>query len=317
MKLVFSSEEYPSAKRFQAWRAGVCDNYVRVDMVDMGAEVTTSVTSREASFGSVTLTETQSPPLHIVRRRSHLSRVSKDCIYVCFAAKSSLAVQQRNDSILCTVGKAGLFTASEPYELKNGDPALFIYLEFPREEFAKRFSGHAPPVTSIIQTRVGIGRVAAAMCSSMVMEAENLQANARRQLGEDILNILALAFETTEHDVSASVGDADVRGARLRQVMSYIEKNLGNPLLNPERIAKANQMSVRTLQYLFKSADISVSDYIWTSRLERCRKELEVAVGLKRTVTEIAMDAGFNSLSHFSSVFRRRYGVPPTSIRGS
>ena len=89
------------------------------------------------------------------------------------------------------------------------------------------------------------------------------------------------------------------------------------PLLNPDRIAKANQMSVRSLQYLFKSADMSVSDYIWTSRLERCRKELEVAVGLKRTVTEIAMDAGFNSLSHFSSVFRKRYGVSPTSIRGS
>ena len=75
-------------------------------------------------------------------------------------------------------------------------------------------------------------------------------------------------------------------------------------------------MSVRTLQYLFKSADTTVSEFIWTSRLERCRKELELAVGLQRTVTEIAMDAGFNSLSHFSSVFRKRYGMSPTSIRG-
>ena len=315
MKLVFSSEEYPSAKRFQAWRAGVCDNYVQVDMVDMGPSDYAGYI-KEANFGSVTLTETQSPPLHIVRRRSHLSRVSKDCIYVCFAAKSSLAVQQRNENILCTFGKAGLFTASEPYELKNTNSALFIYLEFPREEFAKRFSGHASPVTSIMETRFGIGRVAAAMCSSMVMEAENLQASARNQLGNDILNILALAFEATEHDVSEAVGDPDVRGARLRQVMSYIEKNLGNPLLNPDRIARANQMSVRTLQYLFKSADTTVSEFIWTSRLERCRKELELAVGLQRTVTEIAMDAGFNSLSHFSSVFRKRYGMSPTSIRG-
>ena len=42
-----------------------------------------------------------------------------------------------------------------------------------------------------------------------------------------------------------------------------------------------------------------------------------MSVGLRRTVTEIAMDAGFNSLSHFSSVFRKRYGVSPTSARGS
>ena len=91
MKLVFSSEEYPTAKRFEAWRAGVCDNYVQVDMVDMGPSDYVGYI-KEASFGPVTLTETQSPPLHIVRRRSHLSRVSKDCIYVCFAAKSGLAV---------------------------------------------------------------------------------------------------------------------------------------------------------------------------------------------------------------------------------
>jgi hypothetical protein len=236
VKLVFSSQEYPSAKRFEAWRAGVCDHYVQVDMVDTGPSDYVGYI-KEASFGPVTLTETQSPPQHIVRRRSHLSRVSEDCVYVGFPVKGGQAVQQRNQNILYTVGKAGLFSTSEPYELRNTQPARSIYVEFRRVEFAKRFSGRAPPLTSLIQTTFGIGRVAAALCGSMVMEAENLQADARNQLGNDILNILALAFEATEHDVSESVGDADVRGARLRQVMSYIEKNLGNPLLNPDRIA--------------------------------------------------------------------------------
>ena len=40
-----------------------------------------------------------------------------------------MAVQQRNQKILYTVGKAALFTASEPYELKNTQPAQLIYLE--------------------------------------------------------------------------------------------------------------------------------------------------------------------------------------------
>ena len=229
MKLVFSSKEYPTAKRFDAWRAGVCEHYVQVDMVDTGPGDYVGYI-KEASFGPVTLTETQSPPLHIVRRRSHLSRVSEDCIYVCFPAKSGQAVEQRNQNILYTVGKAGLFTASEPYELKNTQTALFIYLEFPREKFLKRFSGHAPPVTSLIQTKFGIGRVAAAMCSSMVMEAENLQADARSQLGEDILNILALAFETTEHDVSEFFGRR--RSSRRSPTSGHVlhREELGQPV---------------------------------------------------------------------------------------
>jgi AraC-like DNA-binding protein len=32
-------------------------------------------------------------------------------------------------------------------------------------------------------------------------------------------------------------------------------------------------------------------------------------------VTQIALAAGFNSMSHFSSAFRRRFGVTPSDAR--
>ena len=49
--------------------------------------------------------------------------------------------------------------------------------------------------------------------------------------------------------------------------------------------------------------------YLIEQRLERAKLMLEKAGD---TVTEIALSCGFSSLSHFSSAFKRRWGVAPT-----
>ena len=48
-------------------------------------------------------------------------------------------------------------------------------------------------------------------------------------------------------------------------------------------------------------------------RLDRCRSDLEAA---RRTesITSIALRWGFNDPSHFSRLFRRRYGVAPRAL---
>jgi AraC-like DNA-binding protein len=192
-----------------------------------------------------------------------------------------------------------------------------LFLEFATDELRKRLDGTNLPTNAAIHTGFGIGKVAAAMCIAMATESETLSDDARAALGSQVLSVLSLAFQASEFDPSDTLFDADMRTLRLQQIKRYIDEHLSDQLLNPDRIARANNMSVRSLHYLFKSADMSVSDHIWAARLERCRRELELDAGLYRTITDIAMDAGFNSLSHFSSVFRKKFGMSPSDVRGS
>lgn len=313
MDVVFSTFEIPSAKRFDAWRTALCGYYVNVDTRVQSTEDYDGFI-KEARFGIVTLTDTFLSPQQIIRQKSHLARLDKDCFYFALPIKGTQLVEQHNAAAVCSAGRAALFTASDPYKLQNDEPYRAMYLEFPREELLARTRCESPANMSF-NTTAGMGRVVAELCTAMALEADSLPEGARARLGAEALDLLAIAVDMAP----AQRNDADdiPRSLRLRQVKSYIEANIANPLLNPERVARDNQMSVRALHYLFKGTGVSIADYIWDRRLERCNAELQMNASRRRTVTEIALGAGFNSMSHFSSAFRKKYGVTPSDMRSA
>ena len=314
MNLVFSTQDVPPAERHRAWQEALCALYVRVDSrCDAVDDYRGFV--KESSFGIVTITDCLIAPQCIDRRQSHLSRVDKDCFYVALTQKGHQVVEQRGQRLAYGPGSATIFSASEPYTLRNPDPHRAFYLEIPRAALTQRWQPSRPLVTASVNTTYGVGRIVADLCASMVLEADTLPDSTRAQLGERLIDVLALALDSPNGEVPDLDGSA--KAERLRQIRNHIESNIGNPLLNPERVAAACQMSVRALHYLFKDTGQSVSDYLWERRLERCREELQMPAARRRTVTEIALAAGFNSMSHFSSAFRRRFGVTPSDARDS
>jgi transcriptional regulator GlxA family with amidase domain len=96
-------------------------------------------------------------------------------------------------------------------------------------------------------------------------------------------------------------------------VRLYIDANLGNPGLAPLTIARANAISLRTLHRMFESTDDSVSGFIRTRRLSRCRADL--LRGTDETVSTIAHRWGFRNMSFFSRLFRERYGVSARELQ--
>lgn len=81
------------------------------------------------------------------------------------------------------------------------------------------------------------------------------------------------------------------------------------------RLAKEQGISVSRLQKLFKQVyGAPVYHYVREYRLEQAAVELTTSA---RSITEIAMDAGYGSASKFSACFRQRYGTTPSEYRRS
>jgi AraC-like DNA-binding protein len=79
-----------------------------------------------------------------------------------------------------------------------------------------------------------------------------------------------------------------------------------------EDLCRVTGVGVRTLQRCFREYfDMTISEYLKTKRLDAARRELDGARPDAHTVTEIALNHGFNHLGRFSVEFKERFGESP------
>lgn len=80
-----------------------------------------------------------------------------------------------------------------------------------------------------------------------------------------------------------------------------------------EELAAEHGISVSFLQKRFKQVyGLPVYQYLKTYRLEKAAADLR---NTKRSVTKIALDAGYTNPAKFSEAFRKHYGLPPSEYR--
>jgi LacI family transcriptional regulator len=83
--------------------------------------------------------------------------------------------------------------------------------------------------------------------------------------------------------------------------------------IGPDEVAAAIGVERRTLQnYFRKHLDRPIAAEIRRVRLERVKRELTQG---RRTLTEIARDAGFGNLQRLDEIFRREIGTSPREYR--
>jgi AraC-like DNA-binding protein len=313
MDLVFETDSLPQAKRYAAWRDAICDVYVHVD-VNAAVPQDYRGFIREAKFGDVVMTDILLSEQRIKRNRQHISQLDKDCYYLQLVQKGSISVLQRGETHRSNPARGAIFSATEQYELYGHGEVRSFYLEIPRDEFSQRFPRERIPVSAEINTTQGLGRIATDYCASLATEGAGLDVAARNGLGNQLMDMLAFTLLSAEGDMPAA--DGAVQKARLRSVQQWIEAHVGDHHLSLEKVAIANGMSLRYLHLLFRNCEMSASEWIWSRRLQRAYDC--IARGEGRSITTIAYEQGFNSSAHFSTLFRRKYGMAPRDlVRGT
>jgi AraC family transcriptional activator of tynA and feaB len=158
----------------------------------------------------------------------------------------------------------------------------------------------------------GLPRVLHAMVKESFGEMRRLSRFGGRKLGAAIT---AMTSDALREQIATPqlIGHRDERSMRVK---AYIEANLADPELSVERIAHACSISVRGLHRHFAEDPAgSVSHYLWQRRLIRCAEALRDPSQAHRSITDVCFSYGFSSSSHFSRLFKDRFGVPPVRYR--
>jgi len=100
--------------------------------------------------------------------------------------------------------------------------------------------------------------------------------------------------------------------ARMLRVLNHIQRHLDEPL-ELEALAELTHFSVSHFHRVFKGMlGETIMDHLRRIRLERAYVQLTLRA---RSVTDIGLDAGYDSLEAFSRVFRKTFGLSPTQCR--
>jgi len=118
-------------------------------------------------------------------------------------------------------------------------------------------------------------------------------------------------------------GDFNVRGPTIapyyvKRAEEYIRKNAANDI-RMEDIVAAADVSARSLFHGFRRwRRTTPMAYLQDMRLQSAHAELKSARQTRRgTVSEAAVNAGFTNFSHFSKMYKSRFGESPSAtLRG-
>lgn len=113
-------------------------------------------------------------------------------------------------------------------------------------------------------------------------------------------------------EIPESNWNSSLKDFRIVEVLSYIENNLNDKLLN-DQLAKRTKLSTNAFNRLFSNEfGISPQRYV---RQKRIGKACVLLHHSALTIDEVAVRTGFANRYHFSREFKSQTGVSPASYR--
>ena len=98
----------------------------------------------------------------------------------------------------------------------------------------------------------------------------------------------------------------------MERIMKAVNKNLSNSDFNVDMLTQEVGISRAQLHRKMKElTGISTSEFIRNIRLEQAARLLKEQ---KINVTQVAYTVGFSNLAHFSTIFRKHFGVAPSEF---
>ncbi len=267
---------------------------------------------RSARLDEVRVADVGAEPLVVQRTEELIARPAAESIKVSLQREGTALLVQDGREALLRPGDLAVYETSRPYTIAHDGRFRTVVAMLPSalvplapEQLARltavRFSGDD-----------ALARIVSGFLGQLADGLDRLNGPAAPRLAFTLTDLLTTLLTDALHERGH---DGNRRRALLARVTATIEERLGDPDLTPAVIARANHISVRQLYALFHESGGTVGSWVRARRLDHCRRDLVDPLCADLTVSAIARRWGFTDASHFSQLFRERYGHTPRQAR--
>jgi AraC-like DNA-binding protein len=248
---------------------------------------------------------------HRVIRKREGGHDNQDLLKVALQLKGSSYFEQNNRGVLLSPGTWSIYDTTRPYTVCAMGNVELLTLLIPRA----RIVTHRLNLNDVIVRRfsgaAGVGKLAYQFMTTAFAEIANVNPEHEWEIVGAISQLIRLAML----EVSGEQTDLSLREKWRERIRAYIDEHMRDPNLSLDQIAGVMNCSKRYVHKLFESEGISISEYIWQMRLNRCREELLDPVFANKSITEIAYSWGFSNSAHFSRAFKEKFHMCPRTYR--
>lgn len=258
------------------------------------------------------LSSIRSNAIAIERLSKEPAKISQDAYFAVLLLSGDYVLEQDGREAALRPGDMTIYDATRPHRIFCPGRFSKLIVSIPRSKLRERVAGVEHCSALRMAGNQGVGAVSAGFLRSCAEQAGELSLPQFAALSEHCFDLLALALTAAR---PANAATSRGRSAAMTRIKEFVEQNLRNPELDAATVAGGVGMSPRYINDILADEGLSLMRYVWTRRLENCRRDLESPTGAGRQITDVAFAWGFNDLSHFSRSFKQRFGCSPRDHR--
>lgn len=305
---VWSTEQVAAPRRTSWWRDLMCRQFHGLE-TDFYGDRTCDGTLAANTVGDTTLARLRATR-HRVFMNHRQAAESAQCLKIIAPYEGEAWVEQRDRVAQVKPGKWIIYDMANEYTVSNPGSVDHLVIMLP----ASFLRGTELPIDEIVARPIGshgLGAVAWQVMFSIHAELPYMPPHSRIAAGETVAQLVRLALLESFGRQSKPSRNL----AMQERIRGYVLRNLNDPALSLDSIARALRCSKRLLHECFQGSDQTIGAYIQAQRIEACARDLRDPALRNLSITEIALARGFVNTSHFSKAFKDRMGVSPRAWR--
>jgi AraC-like DNA-binding protein len=254
----------------------------------------------------------------VARRTERLIRArDPECYRILLSVDGGLRMEQAGNQVDFRARDIALYDLSHPWQSTHpmGPVSMrVVMLSFPR---ALVPIAHATvrPLVGTVMPRSLPGR---SLIAQFLIGLTDAAITEEQAGGPGLAEVL---HECTVGLIRQRLGQPDGitpgtrRLLRMARIRDIIRQHLGNPELDPDRIAQAANISPRYLHKIFEEAELTPMQLLKRMRLEECLRSLQDPALIMTPIRDVVAGHGYLRPDQFARDFKQLFGVSAKQVR--
>jgi AraC-like DNA-binding protein len=313
MHHVLSTAAVEPSQRLAYWVDMVCDTYVELecDPSDGAAGIEGEIAAD--TLATLRLSRVTATAQHVRRTAAKVAASSDDYFLVSIQTEGLGMVSQDGRDARLAPGDFALYDSTRPYELRFEGPFQQFVLMLPGPTLRTALRGTEALTATAVSGARGAGHLMIGMIRTLAADIDTLAPESAAAVADSVSQILIAGLAALPAARRPAV--SQLAAYHREQIKALARERLRDPRLSVAEIAARLRLSPSTLHRAWAGEACSLSDWIWSQRLDAARRDLCDPACAARSVSEIAYAWGFSDAAHFSRAFRARFGCAPRELR--